>query len=202
MRIMFAILGLFLSIALNCQAGEPEDCLDRIQSAIDTCDANTFGQLVDLDRMTESTLNALSGIAAQPDGNFALDPLLALPLLQLSGPQGAALRNMLGTEIKKYILNGVGSGSFAGRQPIREQTGGLMSSLFSNASNGRKEILSKGEPVAYDEGWHMPFTLHDYGNNHDYRIIGRFLATDSGAKLVEIENLDELIDQLQKEAAE
>lgn len=202
MRIMFAILGLFLSIALNCQAAEPEDCLNRIQSAIDTCDATAFGQLVDLDSMTESAIDALAEIAAQPGDNFALDPMLALPLLQLSGPQGAALRNMLGTEIKKYILNGVASGSFAGRRPVREQTGGLMSSLFSNASNGRKEILAKGEPVAYDEGWHMPFTLHDYGNNHDYRIIGRFLATDSGAKLVEIENLDELVTQLQNEAAE
>lgn len=202
MRILFTAAGLLLSLSLNCHAAQPQDCLDQIQATIDTGDAETFARLVDLDRMTESAIEALVEAAAQPGDRLALDPMLALPLLQISGPQGAAIRNMLGKEIKNYILNSVRSGAFAGRLPAGKQSGGLMSSLFTNASSGRKEILAKGQPVADADGWHMPFTLHDYGNSHDYRIIGRFLATDTGARLVEIENLDELVTQLQNEAAE
>lgn len=202
MKILLTTLGLFFSLSLICHAAQPRDCLNQIQASIDTCDAKTFEQLVDLERMTDSAIEALADAASQPGDKLALDPMLALPLMQLSGPQGTTIRNMLGREIQNYILNGVRSGSFAGRVPTGKNSGGLLSSLFANASNGRKEILAIGEAVADSDGWHMPFTLHDYGNNHDYRILGRFQATDNGAKLVEIENLDELVTQLQNEAQE
>lgn len=201
MKILMAALGIILSLSLNCHAAQPQDCLDRIQATLDTGDAETFAQLVDLDRMTEAAIEALADAAAQPGEKLVLDPMVALLFAQLSGSKGSAIRDMLGDEIKNYILNGVRSGSFAGRVPTRSRSGGILASLFANASTGRKEVLAKGAPVADAEGWHMPFIIHDYGNGQNYRIIGRFLATESGARLVEIENLEEIVAQLQNEVA-
>lgn len=184
-------------------AAPPDDCLQKIGEALDNGNTAAFESLIDVDAILEQALNAFLAEAQKPDNATKLPPMLGMIMAQGASTQGGqAIRNLLLQEARAFITNGVASGSFAGRQLGSAKSHGVLAPLFSQASPGRKEIRGLGEPLAVEDGWIMPFSVHDYGNGNDYPVIGKFLSTPSGARLVSIENLDQLFQQIQKEMSE
>lgn len=195
-----ACLVLYLSLACPVCATPPEQCLEQISTAIDTGDAEAFAQLIDVEQIMNNGLEMFMAEAQKPENSSQLAPMLALLFSQASGQGGQAIRGLLLQEAKSFVLNGVSSGAFAGKQLGNSKPQGMLAPLFANASLGRKEIRGVGAPVADDDGWYMPFTVHDYGNGQDYGIVGRFEPSANSARLVRIENLDQIFHQIQKEA--
>lgn len=200
MKSLPAIICLLLALAAPAFAAPPDDCLNGIGQAIENQDAVAFENLIDLDAILGDAWNLFIAEAQKPENSASVDPVLAMLLAQANGAQGGAIRELILREAKNFALGGVRNGSFAGRSGSG-QTQGMLGPLFANASTGRKEIRGVGEPVAYEEGWLMPFTVHDYGNDNDYHVIGRFLRVGNGARLAGIENLSQIFEQIQREAA-
>lgn len=204
MKFLPLLLLLFLLPLIPGQtyAAPPDDCLKQIGEAMDNGDAAAFEQLIDIDGILNSSLDLFLAEAQKSENASRLAPMLAILFSQAAGQGGQAIRNLLMQEAKAFVLNGVSSGAFAGRKPDSSQAQGMLAPLFANASLGRKEIRGMGEPVSDDDGWYMPFTVHDYGNDQDYAIVGRFEPVAGGVKLVGIENLDQIFNQIRREAAE
>lgn len=193
-----AILALFLFAP--AQAAPPDDCLRQIGEAVETGDAEAFQRLVDMDQIINSALDAFLAEAGKGENSAQLAPMLALLFSQAAGQGAQAIKNLLMAEAKAFVLNGVSSGAFAGKRLNGAQPQGYLAPLFANASLGRKEIRGVGEPVRDGDAWLAPFSVHDYGNDQDYHVVGRFEPFDSGARLTRIENLDQLFKQIKKEA--
>lgn len=192
--LLLTILGFGHAIVVT-----PDQCLRKIATAMDEGDAAAFAQLIDMDAIANQAMDMFVNELGKSENAPALSPMLGLLFSQSAGQGMQAIRNLLKQEARAFVLNGVQSGAFAGKQfPAREQQG-YFAPLFSSASMGRKEIRAVGEPVADDEGWFMPFTVHDYGNDQDYALIGRFVNNENGACLTNIENLDQIFNQIKRE---
>ncbi len=191
----FLLLVLFSGPAA---AAPPDDCLSQISQAIENADAVAFEQAIDLDAIIDNSLKHFTG---KTDAS-KYGPVLPMLLAQLNTQGGQAIKSMRTPEAKALVRTGVRSGAFAGRPASGAPSQGVLAPLFANASMGRKEIRGAGEPAADAGGWLMPFSLHDYGNDSDYIIVGRFVPAESGAKLAAIENLEQLFEQIQKEASQ
>lgn len=186
----------FLLFAVPCWAA-PDDCLRQINTAIENGDAAAFEQLVDIDAILAASLDMFLKEARKPANTSKLAPMLAI---MLSSQGGETVRNLLTQEARAFVLNGISSGAFAGKKLGNGQGHGILAPLFANASLGKKEIRGMGEPVKDDTGWYMPFSVHDYGNDNDYAIVGRFEPGEGSTRLVSIENLDQIFNQIQREA--
>ena len=188
----------FFALCAPAHGAPPDTCLAQISAAIDNADADAFQQAIDMDALLNNSLDLW--LRQAQNGDAAVSPMLGLLLSQLNTEGGQAVRNMLFQAAKAFVLNGVSSGAFAGRQPDPHQSRNILGTLFANASLGRKEIRGAGEPAPSGSGWLMPFSLHDYGNGSDYLIVGKFEPANASARLVGIENLEQLFGQIQKEA--
>lgn len=204
------VAGLLLALAI-CLAGnaraatEPAATLDAINRAIDQSDTQTFQKLVDVDGILEESLNIFLRELKKPEISEKLPPLLTLMFSQATAQSesGETLRGLLRDEARAFVLNGVDSGAFAGRKPINANAQGLLAPLFSGASLGRKVITGGGKMVKSGNAWLMPFTVHDYGNERDYTVKGRFSKNDDGSmQLVGIENIPALLAQIGAENME
>lgn len=195
MKFLFAMVCLFLLSSAPVRAGAPEECLNKISGAIENADAAAFAQAIDLDSVLSSSLE----VFLKNPRNSQLTPMLALLFSDSAGQGGQAIRNLLLQEARAFVLSGVSSGAFAGHRPDSSKTQGLLAPLFANASMGRKEIRSVGTATKDGDDWLMPFTVHDYGNDRDYLLAGRFGSAQGGFCLRSIENLDQLLEQIQKE---
>lgn len=185
----------------DADAQNPTRCLDSIGRAIDAADSAAFARLVDVDGLVEQALSLFLQELARPENAAQLPPMLAL-LLSGAGSEGAAgegVRALLRNEARAFVLNGVSSGAFAGRQP-RGGGQGLLAPLFADASLGRKELRADGPARRQNGDWLLPFVLHDHGNGQDYPVLGRFSATASGLRLTGIDNLPELMERIRREA--
>lgn len=181
-------------------AASPHDALEKIGAAVADADAQAFQDLVDLDNVLEQGLADFLA-QAQKSGS-SLPPLLALMLSQAAdtGEKGKNLRNMLKGEARAFVINGVSTGAFAGKKKGAARLEGMLAPLFAAASPGRKEISSVGEGRRDGEDYILPFFVHDYGNGQDYQVIGRFVRAGEGWRLARIENVDQLFEQIRKEA--
>lgn len=179
----------------DADAQNPTRCLDSIGRAIDAADSAAFARLVDVDGLVEQALSLFLQELARPENAAQLPPMLAL---LLSGA-GEGVRALLRNEARAFVLNGVSSGVFAGRQP-RGGGQGLLAPLFADASLGRKELRADGPARRQNGDWLLPFVLHDHGNGQDYPVLGRFSATASGLRLTGIDNLPELMERIRREA--
>lgn len=116
---------------------------------------------------------------------------------------GETLRGVLRGEVKAFVLDGVSSGSFAGRRQISANPRGMLAPLFADVSPGAKTITAKGQTTATAEGWITPFTVHDAGNGNDYAITGAFRRDGDGrVRLARIENLALLMRRIARESRE
>lgn len=196
-------LAIFLacpSFAADMRA--PVEALEKIGSAMDNADADSFQALVDMDAIMDQAMTVFLEEAGKPENARALPPMLAMMLGQLREPgqAGQALRALLRNEAKSFALNGIRSGAFAGKKLNQAQTSGLLAPLFANASTGRKEILPFGQPKKDGDGWTLQFIVHDHGNDQDYVVVGRFSPVENGARMTGIANLEEIFRQIREEA--
>ena len=194
---------------------DPRHCLTRVASALETADSTAFAEAVDVDTILAQVLDFMAAEAARPDGGASqLPPMLALLFSRAAGDgvDAASVRALLMGAARTFVLEGVGSGAFAGREadPARAPAGGLFSPLFADASLGRKEICLVGEAglatpanipnadhVAGD--WLVPFSVHDADNGEIYPVLGRIRKEGADFRLVGVENLPELYSLIRSE---
>lgn len=199
MKVLILLLALLLPLPVQAEIQTPDKCLMEIGKAIDAGDVKTFEQLVDVDAILAKGLDVFLAQAARPENSRYMPPMLALMLSQAMSQ--ADVRKLLLGEAKAFVLDGVSTGAFAGKKIEGAAAQGLLAPLFAYASIGRKEIRGIGQPVKDGEnGWLLPFSVHDYGNGNDYAVIGRFAPVDKKLRLVSIENLERLFAQIRKEA--
>lgn len=187
---------------LRIMAAPPDECLQKIGKSLDDGDLQAFEQLVDMDAILAQGMDVFLAEAQKPENSSKLAPMLAMMFTQMGGQGGQVIRNLILQEARAFVANGISSGAFAGKQPAPGANQGVLAPLFANASIGRKEIRGIGQVMKTENGWIVPFTVHDYGNDKDYPVIGRFTAGDNGARLTSIENIDQLFAQIKKEAEE
>ena len=187
-----------LLLAGHCNAAarqDPRECPKAIGQAIDNADLATFEKLVDLDGIIDEGVSFFLEEIRKPENARHLPPMLAMMFSRTAAGDDMAksIRTMLVGETRAFVCNGVASGAFAGRTPTGATQQGLLAPLFADASKGRKEIRSIGKASAIGEGlWHVPFVLHDGGNDLDYPVVGLVSQTKNGLRLTAIDNFDEL----------
>ena len=197
------LVGLLSSGLVLAATGDPRQCPRAVGQAIDAADVAAFTRLVDVDGIVEEGVILFLAEMQKPENARQLPPMLAMMFTRAASgdDMGQSIRTMLIGETKAFILNGVSSGAFAGRAPTGATQQGLLAPLFAEASRGRKEIRSIGQPTAIGEGlWHVPFVVHDGGNGHDYPVVGLVSRTDSGLRLTAIDNLAELFRRIAAES--
>lgn len=214
-RPLWAALGLFCCLAClaTClearpafAADEGEEqarlCIAQAGKAIDAADVAAFERLVDLDAILDRALGLFLSETQKPEVARQLPPLLTMLFSQAAaqGNGGGAVRNLLFSEVRAFVLNGVASGAFAGRKPTGQAAQGLLAPLFADASTGRKEILEIGRARPDGQGWLVPFVVHDAGNGEKYSVLGRVSPVDNGYRLTAVENLEELLRRVMAES--
>lgn len=198
----FFLILLFFGLAdaplAQGKADDPVQSLNRLEEAIENGDSASFQELADLDAILNDCLEAFLREARKPENLASMPPLLALMFSQsaIGGEGGEKLRALLREEARAFVLNGVASGAFAGKKFSGARQSGMLAPLFANASMGRKEIRGIGEPRREGGGWLLPFSVHDYGNDQDYAIVGRFSPGENGPRLAGLQNMDALLRQI------
>lgn len=202
------IFPLALTLALPCfqtpvmAKDSPEDTVVHMNRAVREANGEEFLKYVDLDAILDSTLTAFLEEANKPENASRLPPMLALVVAQASedGLKGQTVRQLLRGEARAFVLSGINSGAFAGKTPDKTQFTGLLAPLFANASMGKKEIHDIGEAVEDGDAMLVPFTVHDYGNDQDYLVVGRFSPTSDGWRMTGFGNSDKLMNQIRDES--
>lgn len=194
-----------VSIAAAAQTASPRQCLLEAGKAIDAADVSAFERLVDVDAILEEALDLFLREAQKPEVARQLPPMLAI-LFSQAGPRDSGVgtvRSLLLSESRAFVLNGVSSGAFAGREPTGKDAQGLLAPLFANASTGRKEIRSVGRARpdgSGAQGWLVPFVVHDAGNGRDYEVLGRVSLVEKAFRLTSVKNLDALLRRIIEES--
>lgn len=180
----------------------PANTLDQIGEAVDNGDLAAFEELVDVDGIVDQALDKFLQEIRKPEYSSSLPPLMAMMFSQAAaqGQAGENLRALLRGEAAAFARNGVSSGAFAGKKLSATQRSGLLAPLFASASIGRKEIRGIGDARRDGADWIVPFSVHDYGNDEDYDIAGRFSQTANGWRMTGLENLDQLFRKIYEES--
>ena len=189
---VFLLLFLLFSTSNVYAAESPRQCILDAGRAVDTADVTTFQKLVDVDAVLEQALDILVRRASDPQIARDLPPMLTLLFSQAAQREGS-VRALLLNEARMFVLHGVSSGAFAGRQPVRDTAKGLLTPLFADASKGRKEVRNVGQARRDGEGWLVPFMVHDGGNGETYAVTGRVTTTADGFCLTSLANMEDLL---------
>lgn len=186
----------------------PEESLAAIQHAVDQNDAALFEKYVDMRGLISKGVNLfVQDLRAHPpagEGDPLLEMLGAGLNSQASGAAAQSMRFLLVEEIRKFAIRGVASGSFSGRPSSQNvlPEGGLFSVLFADISTARKELRSvriwpDQEPVR------ATAQLYDFGLKRSYPLQLRLAPQPDGFwKVVDVENMADLIRMVRKEAEE
>lgn len=191
---------------LVCQFswGAPQDgpieSLREISAAIAEGNAVKFEQYVDIDAIISQGLDTFLKEIKNSQSYSQFGPILSMLFSSTAAQNDQSIRRLLTGELHAFITNGIANGSFGGRTGRQTQSQGFLAPLFANASMGRKEIREIGKPVTDGNDSLIDFKILDYGNGNLYPITGRFASVNGHARLVKIENLDQLVRQIQKEA--
>ncbi len=190
-------MSIFAPVLVSASQGqEALASLGQIDAAMREADLPRFEEHVNSDALVSQCLDYFLAEMRKPENSAELPPMLALLFAQGGD---SSLRALLKNEALAFLRNGVASGAFGGKPNRSVQNQGLIAPLFANASLGRKELRAAGEPSQAEKGgWLLPIILHDYGNERDYPILGRF--DQRGQRLEGIENLPELFNILRLEA--
>lgn len=203
--IFLSFIVCFSLVCLHPEKGwsqAPHATLIEIGKAVDQGDGNRFMELVDVDSILKQGLDVFFREAKKPEYSKHMPPVLMLVISQAlkTGPEGNLLRELLGNEVKAFILNGINSGAFAGKKYAVAEKSGMLAPLLANASTGKKEIRGIGETIIDGEEAIIPFSIHDYGNDNDYLIRGRFGKKETAWQLKGIDNFEQLFSQIRDEA--
>ena len=199
-------LFLFCQILILCPAlaetgtGDPADLPATIQTAIDGQDSALALGCLDLDSLVETLLNKNLPLINEQirQGRLVLNPPLALALaaMNAAGPaSGTMVKNFLTAELRKFIVYGVESGSFAGRpldkDRLHQMDGGVFSHL-GQISTARK-VLGPAILMEQDEDSALVRTeLFDAGARRSYPLELRLQKKQDQWQINEIENVEEL----------
>ena len=200
---MRTFLCCILIVSFFCTAfaaGTPEQAVRDVQRAIDAKNADRFEQLVDVKRILDAATNLLLAEADKPNG--LLPPMLALMLSSVKDSQAlAGLRALITQETHAFVRYGVLSGNFAGTPDQSVRPGGMLASLFSDVSMGRKELRIAGPsaPNGQDRVL-LPVELKDHGNDNIYPLLARLQWRSPDWRVVEIVNLPDIWERIQAEA--
>ncbi|MBQ9536821.1 MAG: hypothetical protein IJU79_03420 [Desulfovibrionaceae bacterium] len=186
----------------NCLAADPRVCIQDVAAAIDEADVELFKARVDVDAVLKNAIQVFLQEINKPQLKQHVPPMLALMLQQAASNEavGASIRQLLLTETRAFVLNGIASGAFAGKKLSNSTEQGLLTPLFANASLGRKEIVQIGSAQQCPDGWIVPFVVYDYGNELEYSVDGLVQNNNGSLRLMRIVNLEALIAQIQEEA--
>lgn len=190
-KILASLLFLFMA-APAFAASTPHATLMELGEATENADADKFARAADIDAIILDCLNRLPPLLQSANAGS----LLGTTLSALNGPGGKYARDIIKNEARAFVLNGVASGAFGGKKTGAPSRGGMLAPLFANASMGKKEIRGVGEGRGDGDDWLLPFSVHDYGADADYAIVGRFSPTSEGYRLTRVENLEDLVGQI------
>jgi hypothetical protein len=176
-------------------------CPARIGKALDDADMAAFEKLVDINAILNAALDIFLRDLGAMQAAGEIPPVLALLFSSaaMRDVAGEQVRDLLINETRAFVLNGVGSGAFAGRPEGGRAAQGLFAPLFADASTGRKEIRDIGEPRAQGGKWVVPFVVHDFGNGESYPVLGRVTPAENGFRLTAVENLEEIMRRVNEE---
>ncbi|MDE5832527.1 MAG: hypothetical protein K2H64_06020 [Desulfovibrio sp.] len=202
-RFLIAIavfLAFIVGAAEIAVAESPYETLEKAAEAMDKGDGATFQRFVDLDSLLERALSEFIADTARNKDIYPAPIVFIMEQASDPGFKGRAMRGLMLAEAKDFMIDGVSSGAFAGRKLRYEARSGVLAPLFSNMSLGKKEILGVGDGIRDGDDVILPFSLHDYGNDQDYAVKGRFARNGDSWRLTAIENLPEIFEQLRREA--
>lgn len=208
---MAFVLLLCCPFIAQSYAMTPEaETLAAINATLEQGDSEGFARLVNVDGIINAAITAFAGEAVKPENADRLPPMLAL---MFSGAVGQEkIRDLLLQETRAFVLNGVASGAFAGKKLPGGKAQGIFAPLFAGVSLGRKEIRHVGEPAPGEKGSSLvSFAIHDWGNERDYPVVGRFVPLDGQTgeaeshgqrimRLEAVENLPQIMALIQQEA--
>jgi len=170
----------------------PQEALSAIGASMESADTASFSKLVDLDGISRQALGDLAKLASDPNTSQWMPPTLAL-MASKGGLTNSHVQSFLASEIREFVLYGVGSGGFGGRPVNDYKSRSMFGPLFAMASLGKKQITKIGTPEALSGGRQMlPFTVHDE-NGNDYPVEGVFSPDGDGWRMTGINNMQELI---------
>lgn len=183
----------------------PAHALKAVQKALDTGDVALFERHVDMDAIVAAAVDFFLADAQSPEGKARLSPVIAMLISSVSSSADAqqGLRALIGREARNFMVYGVQSGNFAGQSRANiPPPDGLLAPLFADASLGRKEIQSTTAALADGKDALISFSVYDYGNGRSYPVTGRMRTVNGQWRLVQVENLPALADQLRNESVE
>ncbi len=186
---------LFLCLTTFAQAGSsPIQTLHDIQQALDTGDQAFFDASVNMESLVGQCVDIFIEDAKKSDQK-TLNPMLALMLSTITQNETArkTLRDTLVGEASSFVRYGVRSGAFSGKEIATEKPGGLLSSLFADASMGRKEIMHIGQPVEESGAVYVPFTLKDHGNGNSYPVEAWLRQENGSWRVIGLRNVRTLV---------
>lgn len=205
MLLLSVSIAFFQSTAFAARQ-TPEAVLKTVQQAIDTNDLPLFEQHVDINALLDQGTSALVA-RLQKSGNLntsALPPMLALMVASVQNPEMAKqIKLLLMQEVGSFARYGISSGMFAGKCDPKAAPKGLLGPLLSDASTGRKELKITGKTLrdTASGAATVPVTIHDYGNDRDYRVVLRLKPVADSWQVKEIANMDKILSRIQKEAS-
>lgn len=195
-------LCLFPVAARALSSDAARACVIEAGNAVDNADAACFEQLVDMDAVLDEAVDLFVEEARKPENSSLLPPMLALMFsgAAMAEDNGLGVRQLLVSEMRAFVLNGIASGAFAGKKRQDFSSQGMVAPLFDAVSLGRKEIRQVGTPVRRGADWIVPFVLRDHGNGNDYAVRVRVSDTGGSPRVVAVDNLRQLFVILGREA--
>lgn len=195
-------------LGLPAMAAEtPDAALAGLQQAIDTKDTALLEKYIDVRQVVTKGVDAFIVDFAQHPPSGEGDPMLEMLSGGLAAQSGQVadnpMRLLLIEETRKFVLWGVASGNFSGSPSLRQpvQDGGLLSSLFADASIARKELRSIRCTAPKGDLATASAKLYDHGSERSYPVQVRLKRQPEGHwKVTEVSNIRDLIATVRKEA--
>ncbi len=183
-------------------AGDPRSCIEELGTAMEMADPDAFERRLDIEGVAGQVFDEIEAMARDGQRARLMPPMLALMASQGAFSSGFTRPLLLG-EVRGFVRWGVGSGSFAGRRVENYRSDSMLAPLFALVSTGRKEITRIDTPVMGRNGrWTVPFTVYDHDSGGTYRVRAVCAPADDGWRMVGIENLRPLMDQILGESQE
>lgn len=196
MKKILGCLLIVLSISItSANASEsPSLCIKEIQYALDSRDIDLFEKRANIDAIVKQSVTFFVNYLRQADKNQTpLPPMLSMLALSLNSQMGDSLQSILSAEAADFIRFGIREGYLTGHAKNRSNTDGILATIFSAISTGRKTITMKGSArMEEDETCHVDATLHDEGNGETYPILLRLKKVNGLWQADAIENLQQL----------
>ncbi len=204
LRSILFSLCIFCSLAPLAEAGtSPVNTIQDVKSAIDNADQNLFDQAVNMESLIGQCVDVFLEDAQKSDQK-TLPPALALMLSTLNMSEAAKnnVRAVLAKEGADFVRFGVRSGAFAGKHNEEKASGGgMLSTLFSYVSMGRKEITHIGQGVEESGAVYVPFMIKDHGNGNSYPVEAWLRQENGQWRVIGLRNVRTLMRILRGESS-